>query len=189
MAQQGKLKNRQRVGQISGRSASASARTTHYARKPKLLRQESPRLLQEQKSSSWFYTACAAHSSLDVLQHGSTTRRRAFCSCSPTSRKRYASPGARSPASRARRPTCSSKRRPAARLRHEPARLRAHAVASPNKGCRGHRRGGDQRHDRVVYEWEGYTIAGHFGQPFEKKAGLKGGDFAGERDYARFVGR
>ena len=40
--------------------------------------------------------------------------------------------------------------------------------------------------DRVVYEWEGYTI-GYFGRPFEKKAGLKGGDFAGERDYSRFV--
>ena len=40
--------------------------------------------------------------------------------------------------------------------------------------------------DRVVYEWEGYTI-GYFGRPFEKKAGLKGGDFEGERDYSRFV--
>jgi FKBP-type peptidyl-prolyl cis-trans isomerase len=40
--------------------------------------------------------------------------------------------------------------------------------------------------DRVVYEWEGYTI-GYFGRPFEKKAGLKGGDFEGEKDYSRFV--
>ena len=40
--------------------------------------------------------------------------------------------------------------------------------------------------DRVVVDWTGYTI-GYFGRPFEKKAGLKGGDFAGERDYSRFV--
>ena len=40
--------------------------------------------------------------------------------------------------------------------------------------------------DRVVYEWEGYTI-GYFGRPFEMKQGAKGGDFSGERDYARFV--
>mmetsp|Transcript_34594 Transcript_34594/g.106953 ORF Transcript_34594/g.106953 Transcript_34594/m.106953 type:complete len:218 (-) Transcript_34594:42-695(-) len=42
------------------------------------------------------------------------------------------------------------------------------------------------RGDRVVYEWEGYTI-GYFGRPFEKKAGTRGGDFEGERDYSRFV--
>ena len=40
--------------------------------------------------------------------------------------------------------------------------------------------------DRVVYEWEGYTI-GYFGRPFEMKNGKKGGDFSGERDFARFV--
>lgn len=38
--------------------------------------------------------------------------------------------------------------------------------------------------DRVVYEWEGYTI-GYFGRPFEKKRGI--GDFQGDRDYDRFV--
>ena len=32
----------------------------------------------------------------------------------------------------------------------------------------------------------GYTI-GYFGRPFEKKAGTRGGDFEGERDYSRFV--
>ena len=40
--------------------------------------------------------------------------------------------------------------------------------------------------DRIVYEWEGYTI-GYFGRPFETKNGIKGGDFEGERDFARFV--
>lgn len=40
--------------------------------------------------------------------------------------------------------------------------------------------------DRVVYEWEGYTI-GYFGRPFEKNAGIKGSDFEGEKDYARFI--
>ena len=43
-----------------------------------------------------------------------------------------------------------------------------------------------QTGDRIVYEWEGYTI-GYFGRPFEMKQGAKGGDFSGERDYARFV--
>ena len=37
-----------------------------------------------------------------------------------------------------------------------------------------------------VCEWEGYTI-GYFGRPVEMKQGAKGGDFSGERDYARFV--
>ncbi|KAJ8613559.1 hypothetical protein CTAYLR_002206 [Chrysophaeum taylorii] len=40
--------------------------------------------------------------------------------------------------------------------------------------------------DRVVYEWEGYTL-GYFGRPFEAKTGVKGGDFARDRDYDRFV--
>ena len=40
--------------------------------------------------------------------------------------------------------------------------------------------------DRVVYEWEGYTI-GYFGRPFEKKNGAAGSDFVGDRDYSRFV--
>ena len=43
-----------------------------------------------------------------------------------------------------------------------------------------------EKGDRVVYEWEGYTI-GYFGRPFEMKNGKKGGDFSGERDFARFV--
>ena len=43
-----------------------------------------------------------------------------------------------------------------------------------------------EKGDRVVYEWEGYTI-GYFGRPFEMKNGQKGGDFSGERDFARFV--
>ena len=40
--------------------------------------------------------------------------------------------------------------------------------------------------DRVVYEWEGYTI-GYFGRPFEAKSNVKGGDFDRDRDYDRFV--
>lgn len=40
--------------------------------------------------------------------------------------------------------------------------------------------------DRVVYEWEGYTI-GYFGRPFEKKRGIKGSDFEEDRDFDRFV--
>lgn len=40
--------------------------------------------------------------------------------------------------------------------------------------------------DRVVYEWEGYTL-GYFGRPFEAKNGVKGGDFSNDRDYDRFV--
>uniref|UniRef100_A0A7S2H1E9 peptidylprolyl isomerase n=1 Tax=Octactis speculum TaxID=3111310 RepID=A0A7S2H1E9_9STRA len=40
--------------------------------------------------------------------------------------------------------------------------------------------------DRVVYKWEGYTI-GYFGRPFEAQSGVKGGDFATEQDFERFV--
>lgn len=40
--------------------------------------------------------------------------------------------------------------------------------------------------DRVVYQWEGYTI-GYFGRPFQASKGVKGGDFEADRDYDRFV--
>lgn len=43
-----------------------------------------------------------------------------------------------------------------------------------------------ERGDRVVYEWEGYTI-GYFGRPFEKTKGPQGSDFEGDKDYSRFV--
>mmetsp|Transcript_12851 Transcript_12851/g.18965 ORF Transcript_12851/g.18965 Transcript_12851/m.18965 type:complete len:249 (-) Transcript_12851:167-913(-) len=40
--------------------------------------------------------------------------------------------------------------------------------------------------DRVVIDWEGYTI-GYFGRPFEMKNSVKGGAFEGDKDYFRFV--
>lgn len=40
--------------------------------------------------------------------------------------------------------------------------------------------------DRVVYQWEGYTI-GYFGRPFQASKGVKGGDFEDAPDNQRFV--
>ncbi|KAJ1468985.1 hypothetical protein T484DRAFT_1983201 [Baffinella frigidus] len=40
--------------------------------------------------------------------------------------------------------------------------------------------------DRVVYDWEGYTI-GYYGRIFQAKNGVKGGAFDKELDYQRFV--
>jgi len=40
--------------------------------------------------------------------------------------------------------------------------------------------------DRVVVDWEGYTL-GHQGRPFAAKNKVKGGDFQGDQDYCRWV--
>mmetsp|Transcript_9883 Transcript_9883/g.12873 ORF Transcript_9883/g.12873 Transcript_9883/m.12873 type:complete len:253 (+) Transcript_9883:168-926(+) len=40
--------------------------------------------------------------------------------------------------------------------------------------------------DRVVIDWEGYTI-GYFGRPFEAKRTIKGGAFDKDSEYVRFV--
>mmetsp|Transcript_35308 Transcript_35308/g.110336 ORF Transcript_35308/g.110336 Transcript_35308/m.110336 type:complete len:179 (-) Transcript_35308:339-875(-) len=40
--------------------------------------------------------------------------------------------------------------------------------------------------DRVVFDWEGYTI-GYYGRIFQAKNGVKGGAFADETDFQRCV--
>ncbi|KAJ8901515.1 hypothetical protein NDN08_007359 [Rhodosorus marinus] len=40
--------------------------------------------------------------------------------------------------------------------------------------------------DRVVVDWEGYTL-GHQGRPFAAKNKVKGGDFEGDQDFCRWV--
>ncbi|CAM9283798.1 unnamed protein product, partial [Phaeothamnion confervicola] len=40
--------------------------------------------------------------------------------------------------------------------------------------------------DRVVIDWEGYTI-GYYGRPFEAKNRVKGGAFENDKDFVRFI--
>ena len=40
--------------------------------------------------------------------------------------------------------------------------------------------------DRVVYDWEGYTI-GYYGRIFKAKSGVKGGAFNEDTEYERFI--
>ncbi|KAG5191735.1 hypothetical protein JKP88DRAFT_230862 [Tribonema minus] len=40
--------------------------------------------------------------------------------------------------------------------------------------------------DRVVIDWEGYTI-GYYGRPFQLKNSVKGGAFAADTDFLRFT--
>ena len=102
------------------------------------------------------------------------------CSCSPNSRKRCTSLAARSPARRgavATAPQVANAVRPPEFVTQQPGFTPTKSglqIKDVEEGTGAAAAAGD----RVVYEWEGYTI-GYFGRPFEKKAGLKGGDLEG----------